>query len=106
WFVDEEVSCEGGLMEGCAVDGAAVLGHERGAVGARAAHFQLAGVHAMKRQVAPAIGTRAAPGKGDDDVIAWREFLDTRTDGLHYSRPFVAIYCGIGAIVVTVPAVQ
>ena len=105
-FVGDDVSCERRLLEESAVDGGAVLAHERGTVGARAAHFQLAGVHAMKRQVAPAIRTRAAPGKRDDDVIAWREFRDTRTDGLHHSRPFVAVYCGIGAIVVTVPAVQ
>src|SRR5262245_25267153 len=73
-FVGDGVGCEGGLLEEGAVNRSAILAHERGAIRTRPARLQVHAFHAVERHIAAAIRARAAPGKGDDDVIARREF--------------------------------
>ena len=94
------------MLEERAVDRGAALAHERGAVGARAAHFQVQPLHAMGLHVASTIWADAAPRKRDDDVIAGCEFRHAVADGLHHARAFVAVNRGIGRVVVAVATVQ
>src|SRR5260221_1371959 len=105
-FVGDGVGREGGLLEEGAVNRNAILAHERGAVGARAARLQFHTFHAVEWHIPAAIRARAAPGERDDDMIARREFFDAGADGLHYSCAFVAVYRRIRHVVVTVAAVQ
>ncbi len=105
-LVGNGMARERGLLEECAVDGRAFLAHERGAVGAGAAHLQVEAAHAMGFHGAPAVRAFAAPGKRDDDMIARRQPGDGGADSLHDTGALVAIHGGIRRVVVAVAAMQ
>ncbi len=99
-LVGDGVGRERRLLEERAVDRRAVLAHQRRAVGAGAAHLQVEALSwqcdAMSRRQ---FGAGAAPGKRDDDVIAWREAASTALPtACHDAGALVAEHGGEGVL--------
>src|SRR5262249_13012133 len=96
-FIGNRVSGEGRLLKECAVDWRSILlPHQGRAVDPGTAHLQLPAVHAVGNHVAFAIRASAAPRKRDDNMISWRDRLDTRTDRSDHSSAFMAVNHRIG----------
>ena len=97
---------KGRLLEERAVDRRAAPAHERGAVRARAAHFQAEIVLAMVLHLAPAIRARPAPRERQNNVIADREIRHARSDRRDDARALVPEHRRQRRVVIAVAPVE